>query len=85
MTSFFAGNDIILIDFFFEDLDPLLDWRDPIDVGGSGRALWGSTDSSLDTSSLSASLADSSLEDACVFGEPFTFLMAGAFLVEKLG
>ena len=71
---------IILIDFFFAVLEPLLDWRGPaIDVGGSGRALWGSTDSSLDTSSLSASLADSSLDDACVFGELFTFLMAGAF------
>jgi len=25
MTSFFAGNGIIMIDFFFEVLDPLLD------------------------------------------------------------
>ena len=82
MASFFAGNGIILIAFFFEDLDPVLERRDPIDVGGSGLALWGSTDSSLDPSSLSSSLPDSSLEDACVFGEPLTFLMA-VFLVRS--
>ena len=75
MASFFAGNGITLIDFFFEDLDPVLERRDPIDVGGSGLALWGSTGSSLDPSALSCSLPDPSLEDACVFGEPFTFLM----------
>ena len=85
MASFFAGNDIILIAFFFEDedLDPELDRRDPIDVGGSGLALWGSTDSSLDPSSLSSSLPDSELEDACVFGAPFTFLMAGVFCLVR--
>ena len=62
------------MDLFFEDPD-VLERRDPIDVGGSGLALWGSTDSSLDSSSLSCPLPDPSLEDACVFGELFTFLM----------
>ena len=85
-TSFFAGKHIILCDLFFfscdEAFELLPDFRDgedpATDVGKSGRALWGSTGSSLDTASLSEPLPDSELGDACVFGD-FTFLMAGAF------
>jgi hypothetical protein len=67
---------------FDEALEPVVDFRDgddpATDVGGGGRALWGAQDSSLDTS-LSGSLSDSELDDACVLGCDgfFALLMVG--------